>query len=93
MQIQGISQLHSAHQVQPSSRFQQNIPSSSSTNSFNGPDELEISQEAQLISQARDVPSVRSERIASIRAEIANGTYETPEKLDLALNRFLDEIG
>jgi hypothetical protein len=30
--------------------------------------------------------------VASIRAQIANGTYETPEKLDMALSRLLDEI-
>ena len=28
-----------------------------------------------------------------IRARIAEGTYETPEKLDVAVERLLDEIG
>jgi len=28
-----------------------------------------------------------------IRSEIAAGTYETPAKLDVALDRLIDEIG
>jgi hypothetical protein len=28
-----------------------------------------------------------------VRSEIAAGAYETPAKLDAALNRLLDEIG
>jgi len=33
----------------------------------------------------------RDERIAAIRREIAEGTYETPEKLSAALDAFLKE--
>lgn len=93
MQIQGISQLQGAHPVQPSSRFNQNIQQPPKASSPHGPDQLEISQEAQLISQAREVPEVRADRVAAIKAEIQNGTYETQEKLDIALERLLDEIG
>lgn len=95
MQIQGISQLHGVHQVQPNARFNQvSQPASPSTSSsLHGPDELEISQEAQALSQIRDVPDIRADRVAAIRAEIASGAYETPEKIDLALERLLDEIG
>lgn len=93
MQIQGLSQLNGAHQVQPSSRFTQNIQQPKAPSSPHGPDELQISPEAQLISQAREVPEIRADRVAAIRAEIQNGTYETSEKLDVALERLLDEIG
>ena len=93
MQIQGISQLHGAHSVQPSSRFNQSIQQPQTNSSFNGPDQLDISPEAQLISQSRDVPGIRADRVAAIRAEIQNGTYETDEKLNVALERLLDEIG
>ncbi|HIQ20562.1 MAG TPA: flagellar biosynthesis anti-sigma factor FlgM, partial [Planctomycetes bacterium] len=39
------------------------------------------------------VPEIRQERVARIRAEIAAGTYETEEKLEIAIGRLLDEIG
>jgi hypothetical protein len=31
--------------------------------------------------------------VNQIRAQIAAGTYETPDKLDAAVQRLLDEIG
>ena len=43
--------------------------------------------------QARALPEVRQARVDRIRAEIAAGTYETDEKLEIALGRLLDEIG
>jgi negative regulator of flagellin synthesis FlgM len=61
--------------------------------SASGVDQLDISSEADFVSQARDLPEVRSERVAEIRAQIQSGKYETSEKLDIALERLLDEIG
>ena len=56
-------------------------------------DELDISPEADLVSRAREVPDVRQELVARIREEIQAGTYETDAKLDVAMDRLLDEIG
>ena len=39
------------------------------------------------------ITCVRAERVEEIRAQIEAGTYETDEKLDLALGRLLDERG
>ncbi|MEM8667626.1 MAG: flagellar biosynthesis anti-sigma factor FlgM [Planctomycetota bacterium] len=36
---------------------------------------------------------IRIERVAELRRQIADGSYETPEKLDAALDRLLDQIG
>jgi anti-sigma28 factor (negative regulator of flagellin synthesis) len=36
---------------------------------------------------------IRFDRVNAIRAAIAGGTYETPEKLDAALDRLLDSLG
>lgn len=56
-------------------------------------DELHISDAARAAEMLADVPDVRHGRVAEIRAQIAAGTYETPEKLDVALERLLNEIG
>lgn len=56
-------------------------------------DELEISDAARLVGQVHELPEVRQGRIDQIRAQIAEGTYETDEKLDIAVGRLLDEIG
>jgi negative regulator of flagellin synthesis FlgM len=55
-------------------------------------DEVSISHAARLLEQARIDPNVRAERLAEIRTAIANGTYETPAKLEAAVERLLEEV-
>jgi negative regulator of flagellin synthesis FlgM len=44
--------------------------------------------------RAADAASdIRFDRVNAIRAAIADGSYETPEKLDIALDRLLDRLG
>lgn len=56
-------------------------------------DEVQISDAARVAEQAQGASDIRHQRVAAIRAEIAAGTYETPERLEGALERLLDEIG
>jgi len=92
MQIYGPNRIHAPH---PISR--PNTAGISKTNSTSsaGPirDELQLSDAAQLLDQVEDVPEIRMDKVASIRSQIEAGTYETPEKLDVAIDRLLDEIG
>ncbi len=53
-------------------------------------DQVELSFEAQQIARAGD--GIRTDRVATIRAQIASGVYETPAKLDAAVTRMLDEL-
>jgi negative regulator of flagellin synthesis FlgM len=54
-------------------------------------DRVEISTEARLL-ETQSTANARAERIAEIRAQIAQGQYETPEKLEIAISRMFDEI-
>ena len=36
---------------------------------------------------------IRFDRVAALKAAIADGSYETPDKLDVALDRLLDRLG
>jgi negative regulator of flagellin synthesis FlgM len=56
-------------------------------------DQLDLSEAARLASQLSEVPEIRQERVAAIRAAIAAGTYETDARLSGAVDRLLDEIG
>jgi negative regulator of flagellin synthesis FlgM len=56
-------------------------------------DQVDISAEADFVSQVHDLPDVRADRVADVRAQIDAGVYETDEKLDVAIGRLLDEIG
>lgn len=57
---------------------------------FSGVDQLDISPEAERLSQSRE--GFRSERVAEIRAQIAEGSYDSDEKLSVALDRLMDDL-
>ena len=40
-----------------------------------------------------DTSEIRADLVARVRREIAAGTYDTPEKLALALDRLLSHLG
>lgn len=42
---------------------------------------------------AEGAADIRMDKVAAIRAAIADGSYETPEKLDIALDRLLERLG
>lgn len=57
--------------------------------------ELTLSSEAisRLDPSARAQTDSRASRIAEIRAQLAEGSYETTEKLEMAVDRMLERIG
>ena len=59
---------------------------------FPGADQLDISREAEMASRVRELPDIRADRVAQVRAEIEAGVYETAEKLEIAVGRLFDEI-
>ena len=56
-------------------------------------DSVTISPAAEAALNATQSSGVRQDVVNRIRSEIAAGTYETPAKLDVALDRLIDEIG
>ena len=56
-------------------------------------DEVQISSEARKLDELSRTSALRQERIEQIRQQIADGTYDTPEMLDKALDKFLDKYG
>ena len=67
----------------PSSAPVDQLDLSSSINSVNRLDPT---------SQVAGGGEIRIDRVADIRRQIADGSYETPEKLDAALDRLLDQF-
>ena len=55
-------------------------------------DQVEISPLGQMLDGIGQLPEIRHEKVEAIRQEIASGVYETPEKLDIALDRLMDEL-
>jgi len=92
MQIYGPSQLQGTQPIQAPQTDRVAEPQTGGVAPHQG-DQVEISDAARLASQLSDVPDIRHERVAEIRASIAEGTYDTEAKLDVAVDRLLDEIG
>ena len=56
-------------------------------------DRTDISVEARLLSKLREVPDVRWEKVEALKALIAKGQYETPERIAGAVEKLLEELG
>jgi len=54
-------------------------------------DRVELSDFARFLDLLRQLPEVRQERIDQLRQAIADGSYETDEKIDVAIERLVDE--
>jgi negative regulator of flagellin synthesis FlgM len=91
MQIYGATHIHAAQPLAPPHRLSPTQAPPAAGADY-GVDQLDLSPEAEFVAQARDLPEIREDRVAALRAQIASGTYETAEKLDIAVSRLLDEI-
>ena len=91
MQIHGTTQVHGPQAINGPHRAR-GVQPTTQDKSVAGTDQLDISREADLASRIREIPDIRVDRVAEIRSAIEAGTYETEEKLDIAIGRLLDEM-
>lgn len=57
-----------------------------------GEDRVELSDMARLLNKMRDMPEVRHDRIADVRDAIGRGEYDSPARLNAALDKMLNDI-
>jgi hypothetical protein len=90
MEIRGIHHLHGTqaltgpHRLQPTEGPQ-------IADSVHGADRLELSS-MEGLQGVHSSGAVMSTRVAQIRAEIAAGIYDSPERLEVAVGRLFDEL-
>ena len=94
MQIHGPSSIQPSqvHGPQPLGGPHAQEPLAAPSGTTLGGDEVQISAEADLVARVHDLPEVRQQKIDAIRVSIESGEYETAEKIDVALERLLDEL-
>lgn len=97
MQINSLQSVGSVFQANRASNTKAGEPVSTTAPVQSAVDQLDLSTEAQELMAGGSVVSapsdeMRMDRISSIRQAIAEGTYETQDKLDTALNRLLDTL-
>ena len=55
-------------------------------------DRVELSRHAQLMEELRRLPETRVERVEAVRAALQSGDYETEERLQVAIDRLLQDL-
>jgi|688.fasta_scaffold00317_28 negative regulator of flagellin synthesis FlgM len=95
MQINSLQSVSSAQSLIRSSGPKPTGPVQSAAQVSPALDQLDLSAEAQELLSSQSVASsadaeIRMDRVAALRQAIADGSYETPERLSAALDRMLD---
>ena len=91
MHIHGTAHVHGPHGVN-APHFANRSQPAQATAPNEAADRVEISAAAEEAVRTAETGRVRQALVDSIRAQIAAGTYDTPAKLEAALERMLDEI-
>ncbi len=57
-----------------------------------GEDQVEVSALATYLAKIKALPAIRHELVESVKAQIAAGTYDTPERFHAASDALIDEL-
>jgi anti-sigma28 factor (negative regulator of flagellin synthesis) len=57
-----------------------------------GSDKAEFSPVAKYLSMLQAMPAVRQDLVHTVKGQIANGTYETPQKIDGAIDNLAEDL-
>jgi negative regulator of flagellin synthesis FlgM len=88
MHIYGASQLHGPQSLQGPHWNRPTAP----TSSPQATDSVEFSAAAEEAMNAIDGGDFRADLVARVRAQIADGSYDTPDKMAMAFDAMLDEL-
>lgn len=93
MDITGPGSVQGAFPVRPAERAKAMPEAARPSGPQPARDELEISAAGRAIDNVNQSSELRAARLAQIKADIEAGVYETPDKLEAALDRMFREIG
>jgi anti-sigma28 factor (negative regulator of flagellin synthesis) len=88
MHIYGTSNLHGAQSLQGPHWNRPAAPAQGTQ----AADQVDISAAAEAAMSAAEGDDFRADLVARVRSQIAAGTYETPDKIAVAIESFLDEM-
>ena len=87
-----VTGIHGPGGLQPPKPTEGVIPGRAAFRAHQAPDSVEISTAAKLAMRVRDIPDVRADLVARVKAEIVAGTYETSERIEIAIDRLLEDL-
>jgi len=89
MNVNGVHAVNASGAVEPPAKTIQ-VPQAAPLE--RGQDVVEISTAAKLAAKVQNLPAVRTELVNRVKAEIAAGVYETPERLEIAIDRLMEDL-
>ncbi|HLU48859.1 MAG TPA: flagellar biosynthesis anti-sigma factor FlgM [Planctomycetota bacterium] len=91
MEIRGAGGLSGPRRVE--AKAAPAVKSEAASRSGGVRDRVQVSEHARLLELLARVPAVRTERVAELRRLIEAGDYETPERIEGAVKKLLEEFG
>lgn len=88
MQIYGASQVHGSQSLQGPHWNRSTTPVSGAQPT----DSVEFSAAAEAAMNAADGGDFRADLVARVRAQIADGSYDSPDKMAMAFDAMFDEL-
>jgi len=92
MDVNGVGSTQGSFPVKPNRTQGATPPKTSEAKPIQTDDQVEISTAGRMMDRLQESSEMRSERLAQIKTAIDAGKYDTPEKLEAALSKMLDEI-
>jgi negative regulator of flagellin synthesis FlgM len=90
MKIRGPAGVGGAEPVQNAGPARAKAVQGASTASH--VDRVEISEMALFLDKISRLPDIRREKVEAVREQIARGSYETPEKMEKAVENLMKEL-
>ena len=90
MNISQTGGVQGAQPVQPNRPVQKAVETQSAETAAKV-DRAEISDQARFLDQISQLPEIRADKVEAARRAIAEGVYDSEDKLRAAVERLLDE--
>ena len=87
--VNGVNPLWAPKPIEPTNAV---VPNASAGAPEGISDVVEITTASALAAKVHQVPEVRADLVARVKNEIEAGTYETPERLDAAVEKLLEDV-
>lgn len=90
--IQGLGNTPNIQRLQPTAKAAAAYAAEKPTSPAG--DQVNISGDVrtQMLAKLKSAGDVRTDKVADIRAQIEAGTYETPDKIDAAIDKLFDDL-
>ena len=92
MEIRGLGSAGSSLPVSPLQPTRAAAALEGPAQTLRAGDQVEISDMGRILDEISRLPDIRHQKVAEIRQAIASGVYETADKIDIAVERLLEEI-